>query len=181
MLAERRVLDDLRAAVRGYQATANYCVGGSIPITASKERSYSSSKKPITAPPVVVRFDTPNGRGKTGKVEFPVHGIQGREDREGAVQGEGELEELMQACAPATFGWLGKDVLDESYRKAGKLDRSQFAVDFHPHDFGIVDAVAQTLLPSFGRMKLEGENVSQEHWGVVAELYKLNVGRLRER
>jgi hypothetical protein len=25
-------------------------------------------------------------------------------------------------------------------------------------------------------MKLEGENVSQEHWGVVAELYKLNMG-----
>jgi hypothetical protein len=76
-----------------------------------------------------------------GKVQFPVPRTEGE---------EGGLEELLHACGPAAFGCNGKDVLDESYRKAAKLDRSQFAVDFHPHDYGIVDAVAQTLLPSFG-------------------------------
>ena len=33
-----------------------------------------------------------------------------------------ELEQLTQACVPATFGVNEKDVLDETYRKAGKLD-----------------------------------------------------------
>lgn len=163
------MLDDLKVAVCGYQATANYCLGGSIPIKENREYSYSSSKKPITAPPVVVRYDTLNGRGRMVKVEFPVAKSQGEE------RVHKRVEDLLQACAPATFGCKGGDVMEGSYCKAGKLDRSQFAVDFHPHDYGIVDAVAQTLLPSFGAMKLDGENVSQEHRGVVAELYKLIV------
>ena len=33
-----------------------------------------------------------------------------------------ELEKLTQACEPATFGLNQEDVLDETYRKAGKLD-----------------------------------------------------------
>jgi hypothetical protein len=98
-----------------------------------------------------------------GKVDFRVPKIPRTEKEEGQDQGDEGQDELLQSCAPATFGCKGKDILDEAYRKAGKLDRSQFAVDFHPHDYGIVDVVAQTLLPSFGAMKLEGENVSQEH------------------
>jgi hypothetical protein len=74
-LAERRVLDDLKAAVQGHQAAANYFLGGTIPISPSlesREHNYSSSKKPIIAPPVVVRFDTPYGMEGMGKVQFPV-------------------------------------------------------------------------------------------------------------
>ena len=166
------MLDDLKVAVCGYQATANYCLAGSITIKESRENCYNLSKEPITAPPVIVRYDTLNGKGGMAKVEFPVAKSQGMGDEEGEERGDEGVEDLLQACDPATFGCEGEDV---SYRKAGKLDRSQFAVDFHPHDYGIVDAVAQTLLPSFGAMKLDGENVSQEHWGVVAELYKLIV------
>ena len=32
------------------------------------------------------------------------------------------VEELLKACAPATFGSKGEEVLEESYRKAVKLD-----------------------------------------------------------
>ena len=82
------------------------------------------------------------------------------------------LEQLLQSCAPATFGRENKDVLDESYRKAGKLDRSQFSVDFHPHDFGIIDTINQILLPQVSPGFMKGR---EQHRGVMAELYKLNV------
>ncbi|KAL9015715.1 MAG: hypothetical protein Q9180_008847, partial [Flavoplaca navasiana] len=64
----------------------------------------------------------------------------------------------------ATFGLGNRDVLDEGYRKAGKLDNTAFSTDFHPHDYGIVDAVQQILMPQGG-----------EAHGVRAELYKLNI------
>ena len=66
-------------------------------------------------------------------------------------------------------------MLDENIRKAGKLEASDFSTSFNPYDYGIVDAVAQALLPGIVRPKLERENASKEHWGVVAELYKLDV------
>lgn len=70
-------------------------------------------------------------------------------------------------------------MLDEEYRKAGKLDRSMFAVDFHPHDYAIVDVIAQTLLPgtdpgALGLYNVDGE-MRNEHRGVRCELYKVNV------
>jgi hypothetical protein len=46
---------------------------------------------------------------------------------------------------------LGQDVLDEDYRKAGKMDRKDFCTDFHPYDFGVVDAIARTLCQGLGR------------------------------
>lgn len=78
------------------------------------------------------------------------------------------LTKLVRDCQPASFGYKGKDVLDESYRKATKLDRSAFAVDFCPYELGIIDTIAQVLLPNAG-----GNNGTH---GVRAELYKLNVG-----
>jgi hypothetical protein len=37
---------------------------------------------------------------------------------------------LSDACQPATFGVNKEDVLDESYRKAGKMDVTDFATNF---------------------------------------------------
>jgi hypothetical protein len=161
-LASRGILDNLRSSLEGYQATANYCLGGSIPIsslTQSTSTDFTASKSPITAPPFTLRFDTPSSGGK---VTFP-------------SSDSSELEQLLKACTPATFGSGGKDILDETYRKAGKLDRANFSVDFHPHDYGILDAIAQTLLPSTYPLGIkEGR---EEHGGVKAELYKLNVSK----
>jgi hypothetical protein len=68
------------------------------------------------------------------------------------------------ACEPATFGVNQKDVLDESYRKARKLDVANFATTFELRKSGIMDVVRAALL--------EGHDSNRP---VEAELYKLNV------
>ena len=78
-------------------------------------------------------------------------------------------------CKPATFGFEGEDVLDEKIRKAGKLEASELSTSFNPYDYGIVGAVAHALLPGILRPDSLDVNTNAEHWGVVAELYKLNV------
>jgi hypothetical protein len=72
-----------------------------------------------------------------------------------------ELRDLSAACDPATFGVHNEDRLDESYRKAGKLDYSDFATRFHPMDSGLIDIIHSELV---GGGK-----------AIRAELYKLNV------
>jgi hypothetical protein len=176
-LAEQRVISQLKDAIQGFQATANYACGGTIPISTSVSEegpAYGSSRRPITTPPIIIRFDT--ARGGMGKVEFPAPPTRNDEDDDEEEE-DGGLKDLLEACTPATFGSGGKGVLGESYRKARKLDRRNFATDFHPHDYGIVDAIKQTLLPGINRpvLGLDGRNACAEHWGVVAELYKLNV------
>ena len=71
--------------------------------------------------------------------------------------------DLEQACEAATFGRNQEDVLDESYRKAGKMAASAFMTRLDPHRPGLVNAIRLGLL----------ERTSVE--GVRAELCKLNV------
>lgn len=80
-----------------------------------------------------------------------------------AEASESQLEHLSQACQPATFGLNQKDVYDESYRKAGKLDEQDFASKFILERSGLLDIVRSELL--------EGQN----NKAITAELYKLNV------
>jgi hypothetical protein len=77
---------------------------------------------------------------------------------------EAELAHLSSVCEPATFGVNQKDVLDESYRKARKLDVAHFATTFELRKSGIMDVVRAALL--------EGHDSNRP---VEAELYKLNV------
>ncbi|KAL8867677.1 MAG: hypothetical protein Q9174_005507, partial [Haloplaca sp. 1 TL-2023] len=95
------------------------------------------------------------------KVSFPCSdkGVQG-------------FEALVRVCEPATFGLDNRDVLDEGYRKAGKLDNTAFSTNFHPHDFGIVDVVQQILMPTSMGEARESSKIPHR---VRAELYKLNV------
>ncbi|KAI0334263.1 hypothetical protein GY45DRAFT_1334446 [Cubamyces sp. BRFM 1775] len=77
-----------------------------------------------------------------------------------------ELQHLAEACDPATFGLDQQDVYDETYRKAGKLDHTDFAlVNFSPDAAGLLDEVRNELL-------IEGLEQSER---IRAELYKLNV------
>jgi hypothetical protein len=87
---------------------------------------------------------------------------------------EPTLEGLVHDCEPATVGFNGEDVLDEAVavRKAGKLEAYKFSTNLHPCDYRIVDTVAQQLLPGIMRV---GRQPAVDRWGVVAELYKLNV------
>lgn len=54
------------------------------------------------------------------------------------------------------------------------MDAELFSSNFHPGEYGILDAVKQVLLPGFG-VGRDGKVGREEHRGVRAELYKLNV------
>ena len=77
---------------------------------------------------------------------------------------EEDLKNLADACDPATFGRNEEDVLDETYRKAGKLDKIHFATDFDPNYSGLMANIHDTIL--------EGHS---KDTSVLCELYKLNV------
>ncbi|TDL27753.1 hypothetical protein BD410DRAFT_713244 [Rickenella mellea] len=58
---------------------------------------------------------------------------------------ENQLDELAEACEPATFGSNDKDVLDDNYRKAGKMDVNNFSINFTPERLGLLQAVKAIL------------------------------------
>ncbi|EIM86235.1 uncharacterized protein STEHIDRAFT_157738 [Stereum hirsutum FP-91666 SS1] len=75
-----------------------------------------------------------------------------------------ELQNLGDACEPATFGRNQEHVLDETYRKAGKMDTTSFATSIIPERTGLIDAISTQLL--------DGPDSTHP---VALELYKLNV------
>ncbi|PFH48831.1 hypothetical protein AMATHDRAFT_5416 [Amanita thiersii Skay4041] len=74
-----------------------------------------------------------------------------------------ELEQLFQACDPATFGLNEEDVYDETYRKAGKMDKENFSLTLDLESTGLKDAIRERLL---------GGTLAKRP--IRAELYKLN-------
>ncbi|PIL33341.1 hypothetical protein GSI_04792 [Ganoderma sinense ZZ0214-1] len=74
------------------------------------------------------------------------------------------LEELAQSCERAIFGRGDEAVLDQTYRKAGKMDSSHFKTGLDLANTGLLDAVRLSLLPD-----------AVETRTVRAELYRLNV------
>ncbi|KAL1696781.1 hypothetical protein GGG16DRAFT_120992 [Schizophyllum commune] len=78
---------------------------------------------------------------------------------------EEQLAKLTAACDPATFGIKQEDVLDETYRKAGKLDTDKFASLLKVAEYGLIDTVRDELLQ-------EGADSTKQ---IACELYKLNV------
>ena len=74
------------------------------------------------------------------------------------------LKHLIDACKPAIFGRNNEDVFDESYRKAGELDQSKFAVKLKVDEKSLLKIVHTQLL--------EGRSSGRR---IEAELYKLNV------
>lgn len=75
------------------------------------------------------------------------------------------LDALTSVCQPATFGVNQRDVLDETYRKAGNLDISMFASLLKVEKYGLIDTIRDQLLQE------RGESTQQ----ISYELYKLNV------
>ena len=78
-----------------------------------------------------------------------------------------QLEELVGDFKAATFGRGGQNIYDKSYRNALKMDPGVFCTTFDPYSLGIIDTIAQVLLPSFVD--------SATHRSVRAELYNMNV------
>ena len=161
-ITEQRGLKLLSSAVKGEQASATFACGGSVKIRAGDDAASTYEDGQSLSPPVVLRWDNLE-KTITRRVELPI------------LPGQGNaLDLLLKDCQPATFGLGGVDVLDESYRKASKLDSTQFSTNFIPYDYGIVDTIAQILFPSVDRYSCC--DLGLELRGVRAELYKLNVG-----
>ena len=142
----------------------SFSCSGSLKVDAEwekKQGNFDFLLDPPSAPPVTIRWDD---EGYIGKIQFPL------QDHETS-----KLDQLIEHGGPATFGHLGNDVLDESYRKATKVDSSQFSSNFHPHDHGILDAISQTLLPTVTELTPPDKTHHSENWGLLAELYKLNI------
>ncbi|KAJ4159938.1 uncharacterized protein LMH87_007873 [Akanthomyces muscarius] len=146
-----------------------YACGGRIPIatpTVESEGeaspSTSFSTRPRQSAPVTIRWDM-SGLSHADdspcrrKVTLPA---TQKADRDA-------LSGLIKDCQPATFGLKGQDVYDETYRKALKMNPDAFCSTFDPYSTGIIDIVAQMLLPSFGH--------STTRRAVDAKLYKLNI------
>ncbi|EJP63178.1 oxidoreductase, 2OG-Fe(II) oxygenase family protein [Beauveria bassiana ARSEF 2860] len=144
-----------------------YACGGRISIATpttvdgEAEARSSTSLRTTQSKPVTIRWDLSNpphgGLAECKRVTLP---ITQQRDRDA-------LDSLRDDCKPATFGLNGKDVLDETYRKALKMDTELFCTTFDPYSLGIVDTVTQMLLPSF--------EDPQTHRAVDARLYKLNI------
>ncbi|KAK7994941.1 hypothetical protein PG990_013714 [Apiospora arundinis] len=152
-----------------------FACGGSLPVGEPAKTAEGATKVPTPTgdakknhDPITIRWDVNDSKDAAGrkkaeactKLNLPL--IPGA-----GVGDETSLKRLVQHCQPATFGRGGKDVYDESYRRAGKMDPTSFCTTFDPYIAGIIDTVAQVLLPSVYD--------SATHRGVRAELYKLNV------
>ncbi|KAK7993949.1 Adenylyl cyclase-associated protein [Apiospora arundinis] len=152
-----------------------FACGGSLPVGEPVKTAESATKVPTPTgdakkhhDSITIRWDVNDSKDAAGrkkaeactKLNLPL--IPGA-----GVGGETSLKRLVQHCQPATFGRGGKDVYDESYRRAGKMDPTAFCTTFDPYTAGIIDTVAQVLLPSVYD--------SVTHRGVRAELYKLNI------
>lgn len=156
------LLDQLREELGRQDEKAIFTCGGTIPITKPGETLRTEETKfPSASEPVTIRWDpaSPETPASQAKVVLPL-------DRDS----QGSLEKLVGALEPASFGYDGKNVFDETYRKALKMDTTQFASTFNPYEFGIIDSIAQILLPSTSKPELAR--------GLRAELYKLNVSLL---
>ena len=122
----------------------NFACGGSFKIRKPETESDIDSEsvtKPPTHPPIVLHWNSAKGGCKT---QFPPTD----NSRDPLCS---NLADLIRDCAPATFGHDGKDVLDEQYRKAAKLDCTQFCTTFNPLDSGIIAAISQVLIPGFAK------------------------------
>ena len=74
-----------------------------------------------------------------------------------------KLQTLVGACERAAFGLDNRDVLDETYRKAWKMDSSNFLTRLDIVSAGIIDHVYAKLMQG---------NTERR---VRSEIYKLNV------
>ncbi|ERF68495.1 hypothetical protein EPUS_05634 [Endocarpon pusillum Z07020] len=158
-----RLLAQLDKAMTHYQLTNSFSCGGSLEVRLGTHYSdFTITKKPVMCfRPIVFWCKGSVSKHTTIDCSWTT-----------SRNWENSLDELVQDCSPATFGCDGENIFDEKIRKAGVLDAASFSTNFNPYDFGIVDAVAQELLPGLARA---GKQPAVERWGVVAELYKLNV------
>ncbi|KAL4937863.1 hypothetical protein BDV06DRAFT_215581 [Aspergillus oleicola] len=151
----------LRAMIEDERATASFSCGGSLPITIL--HTATQEKDRIASPPVNI-FWSKGDDSKAHKLTLPI-------DISVVESSPETLQQLVVDCDIASFGRGEQDVIDPEYRRAGKINANQFATNFHPADFGILENIAQVLLPSISD-EMDNQLGFRK---ITAELYKLNV------
>ena len=135
---------------------ASFACGGSITI---KEDSTAKTKATAQSSVPINLFWASAKDEEIHRLTFPAQSTQS------------SVTQLVNDCTVASFGRGDQDVVDTDYRRAGKLDTTHFASNFHPTEFGILENIEQILLPAIGD-KANDETHSRK---LIADLYKLNV------
>jgi hypothetical protein len=142
---EASLMEQIRASLATHARSSTFVCGGSVP-----------SEDIYDPPPVQVRYGS-NGLGSI--LNLP-----------GSQPSSKEFKNLLKVSLPATFARAGEEVLDEDYRKAGKLDRGNFTTDFCPYAAGIADTLTQMLLPQTVQSK---HNRSIKVWRSLIRFFLL--------
>jgi hypothetical protein len=155
-LAQDNIVEEIISHVKQIDDGATFAIGGNLSI---KDEGHGvSSDGGLSASKVQICFGEHDSQQH--KVVLPLS--TNSDDTQSSA-----LAKLLAACTPASFGRDGKDIIDESYRKAGKLDTTKFVTDFCPYSTGIVDTITQAFTSNVVN------RISK--YGVIAKLYKLNV------
>ncbi|KAK6814047.1 hypothetical protein RU639_010478 [Aspergillus parasiticus] len=157
-----KALKELKKTIAGQRSVASFACGGTITISRGVGTGGGSGAV-STSPPVKVYWSVQEEMD-ANKVVLPWN-------RASADSSPAALQQLASDCSPATFGRGNQDVLDPSYRQAGKMEPANFATTFYPADFRIITLIERILLPSVSSDK---EN-SMQGRVISAELYKLNI------
>jgi hypothetical protein len=161
-----RMLDNLRSVLQSTEGAGNCCVGGRIPIgDGVGGGKFGAEEDRGVVVPITVRFDKSDG--SVARVRFPPLPMRNNDSG---------LEDLLRACSPSSppsgFGGSRREERDG----AGSLNAKHFSTDFHPHNCGILDIIAQTLLPGINElMKNKGKGGGDDMQRVRAELIELEV------
>jgi hypothetical protein len=145
-LAERGILKQLSKAVDGQRVTARYCCGGRVRALPPAAIALQD-EKPRKVPRLTLRWDDSKGR-RGRKVHFP-------HTDEPPRKFKSQIVTLADRC-----------------RETGLLEGSKFSIDFDPHFFGIIDVIAQVLLPGVDSEILK--DVSEQR-GIRAKLSDLRI------
>jgi hypothetical protein len=159
-MAEAKILKDLSSSLETHARSATFACGGTVFFKSAIDETAEETSKE-SAQQEDDATDNPEVKAKAKDSEQPSATIDDVQVRFGP-SGKGytvifdkggpswkDFTHLLMACQPASFSRAGEAVLDEEYRIAGKLDRSQFATTFCPYEAGIIDVVTQLLVPQY--------------------------------
>lgn len=150
-----KVCSQLEKTIVDEKNSSAFVCGGTIPIKDEAAKLKSQIPKPSN--PVTIFWESKDG-SHAKKLVLPLKDSK-----------DDSLRQLVADCEPASFGRGQEDVMDPEYRKAGKLEPSQFATSFHFMDFGLHEIIENILAPP---LDMERKVASRR---IEAELYKLNV------
>lgn len=145
-LAEDGILKNLTKAVDGQEVAARYCCGGSIASPWTPATGTSISSNAPQGARTILRWDDPKDESIGRRLVLPISRN---------ADPEKMLKTLASDCS-------------EDYG----MNSNQFSVNFHPQDQGILEGIAQVLLPGYRNRFLDRR---VDHRGVKVGSPKLRV------